>query len=365
MRSVIVAVAICVMHTAAFGQNPEPIPCVNGVCTVPQGAAVHVGKSSRWYTVQSSPGFAYCTSPEPMAYQPRQRRFALFNRNRRQYEAFRVEPLPIEIPQVAIDAADTIGALPQKETLPEPEPKIGSQPRIINDPEFLTGVDASRLSQTPTYDKNGVRRSRDDIIEAMAANIVDLSNKRRITIIGKDSDMRNALNALPPDVDNWAVVKTYPPDNWYVKSSGFQTQGTPVVYIQEPDGTVIHRQDDADNLAEAVKAAKDYNPAKDSDLRKLPFNLGGNMFSFSFGGVLWFAVGCIAGAVAWPTVKAMWNTLNAARIAEQKAAAERAAAAEKRAEDAAKAQAEVNRQMLETLAGLKGGTTNRKQVLDS
>jgi hypothetical protein len=364
MRSVIVSIAVCVMHTSVFGQSPEPIPCVNGQCFSPAGATRYHGDKTVWYTMQSSPGYVYCVT-EPMAYQPRQRRFALFNRKRLQYEPFKVEPLPVEIPQVAVDAAGGFGELTPKETLPEPT-KAGAQPRLINDPDLyrggmLTGVDISGLSQTPTYNRNGVKGTRNDVIEAMAANLTDLSHKRRITVIGNDSDMQNALNKLPKDVDDWAVVKTYPPDNWYVKQNGFQTRGTPVVYVQEPDGTVIHRQDNAENLTEAINAAKDYNPAKDADLRKLPSILGGNMFSFSFGGVLWFIVGCVAGAVAWPTVKAMWNTLNAANIAARAAA-----------EADRKAQAEINRETLATLQALKNAqaatptpAANRKAVLDS
>ena len=57
-------------------------------------------------------------------------------------------------------------------------------------------------------------------------------------------------------------------------AAGFVTTGKPTIYVQAPDGKVLHRQDDyqggAPELAEAIRRIDpNYDPKKDFDLRKL------------------------------------------------------------------------------------------------
>ena len=74
------------------------------------------------------------------------------------------------------------------------------------------------------------------------------------------------------------VVQDYAPDHWAVAKPGFVTTGHPTIYVQEPDGRVLFRQDDLTGLhlnLEAVrKPSPDYKPDRDPDYRQ-PFGLAG------------------------------------------------------------------------------------------
>jgi hypothetical protein len=53
----------------------------------------------------------------------------------------------------------------------------------------------------------------------------------------------------------------------------FKVDGRPTVYLQAPDGKVLHRQDDfkgPDDFQAIRKAIKSYDAGKDVDLRKTP-----------------------------------------------------------------------------------------------
>jgi hypothetical protein len=77
------------------------------------------------------------------------------------------------------------------------------------------------------------------------------------------------------------LVKEYSPDDWEVSRFGFVTTGSPTIYIQQPDGKVLHRQDDYKGLDDLKVVfskirVKDpnYDPSKDPDLRK---SFGGDL----------------------------------------------------------------------------------------
>jgi hypothetical protein len=111
-----------------------------------------------------------------------------------------------------------------------------------------------------------------------ARGVPDDADKVRLTVIGADSDRRTvaadldahpALKALKEKL----VVQSYPPSHWAVAGAGFRTDGRPTIYLQAPDGQVLHRQDDyaggADRLAAAIRRADpNYDPAKDPDLTR-------------------------------------------------------------------------------------------------
>lgn len=130
------------------------------------------------------------------------------------------------------------------------------------------GVDASKRSAVPRYSHCGRECTRSRAIEAI---FEDESAKRRITVIGDDAFRKKALAAIGSPT--WAVVKAYPADHWYVTEQGF----VPGVYIQEPDGTVIHRQVDCDRVP-LNRADPNYDPAKDPDLRANPDNKSADCF---------------------------------------------------------------------------------------
>ncbi len=67
------------------------------------------------------------------------------------------------------------------------------------------------------------------------------------------------------------VVHDYRPDHWAVSRVGFVTSGHPSIYLQAPDGTVLHRQDryeGGEQLSGAVRKAQGYDPQRDKNLNQ-------------------------------------------------------------------------------------------------
>jgi hypothetical protein len=123
-----------------------------------------------------------------------------------------------------------------------------------------TGV--TRKEVGPSYSRNGKPVNRAEAIRAVEG-LEDDSAKLRITVIGADANERAAALA-EIGKPSWAIVRSYPPDHWHVAASGFVTSGHPTTYVQRPDGTVLHRQDDLTGLASAIRNADpNYNPALD------------------------------------------------------------------------------------------------------
>ncbi len=107
--------------------------------------------------------------------------------------------------------------------------------------------------------------------------IPDDSKAMRVTVIGPKDECQRVLQdlATSPALANYRdrlVVRDHRPDDWSVARTGFVTSGHPTIYLQAPDGTVLHRQDayaGPDKLAEAIrKADPTYNPAQDPDVTK-------------------------------------------------------------------------------------------------
>lgn len=148
------------------------------------------------------------------------------------------------------------------------------------------GIDPEKL--TPDAGKNRFRMNGREVNEGIAfealtgasGQLADDSGFLRLTVIGSDADRKAVMNDLLNDVSlkefaRDMVLNDYPPDSWEVKQTGFRTDGHPTIYIQKPDGKVLHRQDDyrggAGRLAGAIRKARpDYDPAKDPDLSKTP-----------------------------------------------------------------------------------------------
>jgi hypothetical protein len=105
----------------------------------------------------------------------------------------------------------------------------------------------------------------------------------RLTILGDAAARRRVRHDLDtsPALAPWRerlVVQDYPPEHWAIAGMGFVTTGSPTLYVQTPDGTVLHRQDDyadgADGLARALRRADaSYDARRDPDLRRplVPF----------------------------------------------------------------------------------------------
>jgi hypothetical protein len=158
----------------------------------------------------------------------------------------------------------------------------------VGDPVAEAGVDLSRVAtDRVTYRRGDRELTRDEALAAVSQSIPRDEGLLRITVIGPAS----ACVQVQADLANHAalarykgrvVVQAYRPDHPLIQGLGFVTSGNPVIYIQAPNGAVLHRQNDyrgAEKLAEAIrKADPSYDPAKDPDLNapqplKLPFQL--------------------------------------------------------------------------------------------
>lgn len=131
------------------------------------------------------------------------------------------------------------------------------------------------------FSRNGERCTKRSAFQSLlgggtASGLPDDSGLLRLTVIGPDADRARVVadiesNAALADLRASVLVTNYAPDSWAVAGLGFKTDGKPTIYIQNPGGTVIHRQDDYDGperLAGAIRKAKAYDPSKDKDLRK-------------------------------------------------------------------------------------------------
>ena len=144
------------------------------------------------------------------------------------------------------------------------------------------GLTQEKIRDGDHYSLNGREVSKERIQQVLAdadRQVPDDSGKLRLTVIG-DPDWRSIVaEDLPkhPALASWKdkiVAAWYPPGHWAIARQGFRTSGRPTIYIQAPDGAVLHRQDDYQGGAEALaevlrKLDPHYQPEKDRDRRKV------------------------------------------------------------------------------------------------
>lgn len=156
------------------------------------------------------------------------------------------------------------------------------------------GVDPARLSREAGYWLNGQKVTRAQVWARIAQRqpqptitqrtIPDRTRLLRLTVFGDSTQCQRIQADLKqhPALLPWRgrlVLQTYPPNHWVAQEYGFQVKDNPTLYLQTPDGTVLHRQDDytggPEELARALrKADPAYQPDKDPDLRKrIPSNI--------------------------------------------------------------------------------------------
>lgn len=162
----------------------------------------------------------------------------------------------------------------------EPPLSVPDSYRVDPVPNF--GVEKSKIHEAPVNAINGKPCSRKEALDAIqSGQLPDDRNKLRLTVIGQEAERKAVLNDLSSSpllaaYREALVVQEYGPDEWPVKC-GFKTDGHPSIYLQTPDGKVLHRQSDyADGpqgLATALrKTDPTYDPAKDPDARKSPLS---------------------------------------------------------------------------------------------
>jgi hypothetical protein len=175
------------------------------------------------------------------------------------------------------------------------------QPSSLGVRQDLFGVDTSKLTGKDTYkvhNGNGCNEvSRQEAHKIVGEKLQDDSSKLRITVIGDDGQQKKAIadiQSLMKDVNDWAIVRGYPPGHWALQPGFFQS-GSPTIYCQAPSGKVLHRQDDyqggGDEAVEALRKAKNnYDVKKDPDLRKSGIPSADNSKLASYG------IAAVAGA---------------------------------------------------------------------
>lgn len=143
------------------------------------------------------------------------------------------------------------------------------------------GVEMDKLARgQERYVLNGRLATSADAREALAGGSVpDDKGRLRLTVIGDPAARKRVVGdlATAPELAEFRerfVVQDYAPDHWAVSRTGFFAGGAPTVYVQGPDGRVLHRQDDYRGPADLAGALRRADPAydreRDPDLRKLP-----------------------------------------------------------------------------------------------
>jgi hypothetical protein len=147
------------------------------------------------------------------------------------------------------------------------KPMIEQTPQVEPDVQNF-GLDRDGCNRGG-YSEQGKPCTRDAVRKAIENQVPDNSKKRQIVVIGEERDRRRALDVIGSP--KYAVVTAFAPDHWYVAKNGYVNGGSPTTYILEPDGGVVHRQDDLTGLDRAVFIGDpDYDPKKDPDLRQPP-----------------------------------------------------------------------------------------------
>ncbi len=143
-----------------------------------------------------------------------------------------------------------------------------------------TGVVPNKVGQRgERYTVNGKPVSKHDAIESLTVGQVpDDAKKLRLTIIGDKASRDAVLSDIGTapvfaSLRNELVIQDYEPDAPLIRGLGFKTDGSPTIYLQEPNGKVLLRQDryeNAERLAAAIRRADPrYDPSKDPDGKKV------------------------------------------------------------------------------------------------
>jgi hypothetical protein len=157
------------------------------------------------------------------------------------------------------------------------------------------GVDESKLAKvsSPVYRVIGFYEGREP-----RESLVDDSKLLRVTVNSRDKELGPRVKADLAASD-WAgkvLVKFYEPTDWQM-SCGY-VEG---IYVQSPDGTVLHRQVDYKDgvsglIAALRKTDPKYDPSKDQDKRVSPtptvtdWLSSPRLWVLGIGAALWFYV---------------------------------------------------------------------------
>jgi len=166
---------------------------------------------------------------------------------------------------------------PEAGSWAEPRPLLPRRPgRAPVSTDF--GVMRDRLAAEERLTLNGQPIDSTDTRPAYPG-FPDDSQWLRLTIIGSAADRQTVLDDLQShpalaELRGRLAVQAYDPEHWAVAASGFVRTGKPIIYVQAPDGRVLHRQDayrGPERLAAALRRADpDYHAERDPDLDQTP-----------------------------------------------------------------------------------------------
>jgi hypothetical protein len=124
----------------------------------------------------------------------------------------------------------------------EPVPTEKPIPKALQEQNF--GVDKDKLSGEDAYtvhsQHGSCEISKQEAYKIVGDTLKDDSNKLRVTVIGDDGTQKKVLadiNSLIKDINDWAIVRGYPPGHWAL-TPGFVQSGSPTVYCQTPSSNV-------------------------------------------------------------------------------------------------------------------------------
>ena len=145
--------------------------------------------------------------------------------------------LRVEEPNVAIGEAWVMPVLaPDDDDIP---------------PERNFGVDVDKLSpklvdncECPIYWIRGKKIAKSEAYGLVGkGTLQDDRKKLSLTLIGSEADRAKVEKDLPAELKDKVKLWSVNPDHWSVAGLGYVTTGTPTIYLQEPSGKVIWRQD--------------------------------------------------------------------------------------------------------------------------
>lgn len=171
----------------------------------------------------------------------------------------------------AVDTRTQTYGAPQA---PPVEPPVKAEaPKSVGNIWETSGVDKSKISQKERYVSPNGDVTKDRAFQAIGDTIPNDANHLHVTFIDKDE--KRAIAAMEdfkksaPDVAKTVHLKAYQADDPTIATSGFVTDGTPTVYIQQGQKVIGREQNypGAEAIAQAVrKKQADYDPSKDPSI---------------------------------------------------------------------------------------------------
>lgn len=209
-------------------------------------------------------------------------------------------PRPVSRPSRVelADALTSMASTPPAESRPVPQMGFKPLAQQADVPNFGLMVDELGKRGFDHYELNGRPIAQGDALQAVKEGLPADQDLLRVTVFGSESQRQRVvadLTRAPAGLRDRFLVQAYPPTHWVANGAGFHVGGDPTVYLQAPDGTVLHRQDDYHDGAEGLygairKADPRYVPGNDPDLRN-----GSSLepWQWVIGGV------CVVLALAW------------------------------------------------------------------